>query len=206
MDIDFLEIGTSDVDTIVQVCDDNATGFSVEPIKYYLDKLPDKKNVKKINKAITGDKVKNSKIKIYYIPFDIIVSEKLPLFLRGCNRVNDYHPLHLELNLKQFVKIEEVDLINIGDFLLENDIRKIECLKIDTEGYEINILKGLFDYLSNLSDDYHPKKIIFETNTSGKEFINEVYDIINLFYKIRYKLVSSNIVPRQCTDTILKKI
>lgn len=84
-------------------------------------------------------------------------------------------------------------------------IRKIKTLKIDTEGYEINILKGLYNYLCKKSNDYYPDEIIFETNTSGIKFINEVNDIINLYYKIGYKLVYCNIIPFQCTDTLLKK-
>jgi len=205
IDLDFLEIGTSDVDTIIQECDDDTIGISVEPLKYYLDKLPNKKNVKKINKAITGDPI-NSKIKIYYIPFDTIINQNLPLFLRGCNKIGDYHPLHLEMNLQQYVKIEDVELINIGDFLMENNIRKIGHLKIDTEGYELNILKGLYNYISNLSYKYHPLEILFETNSTGEKFINDVNDMIELYRGINYELVYSNIIPRQCTDTLLKKI
>ena len=205
IDLDFLEIGTSDVDTIIQECDDDTIGISVEPLKYYLDKLPNKKNVKKINKAITGDPI-NSKIKIYYIPFDTIINQNLPLFLRGCNKIGDYHPLHLEMNLQQYVKIEDVELINIGDFLMENNIRKIGHLKIDTEGYELNILKGLYNYISNLSYKYHQLEILFETNSTGEKFINDVNDMIELYRGINYELVYSNIIPRQCTDTLLKKI
>ena len=205
IDLDFLEIGTSDVDTIIQECDDDTIGISVEPLKYYLDKLPNKKNVKKINKAITGDPI-NSKIKIYYIPFDTIINQNLPLFLRGCNKIGDYHPLRLEMNLQQYVKIEDVELINIGDFLMENNIRKIGHLKIDTEGYELNILKGLYNYISNLSYKYHQLEILFETNSTGEKFINDVNDMIELYRGINYELVYSNIIPRQCTDTLLKKI
>ena len=205
IDLDFLEIGTADVETLIQECDDDTVGISVEPLKYYLDKLPNKKNVKKINKAITGDPI-NSKIKIYYIPFDTIINQNLPLFLRGCNKIGDYHPLHLEMNLQQYVKIEDVELINIGDFLMENNIRKIGHLKIDTEGYELNILKGLYNYISNLSYKYHPLEILFETNSTGEKFINDVNDMIELYRGINYELVYSNIIPRQCTDTLLKKI
>lgn len=206
IDIDFLEIGTSDVDSIIETCDDNSIGFSIEPIKYYLDKLPNKKNVKKINKAITGDKNHNDKIKIYYIPFDVIIKENLPLYLRGCNKVEDYHPLHISLNVQKLVKIEDVELINIGDFLIENNIRSIKYLKIDTEGYDFNILKGLYDYLCNLTPIYYPSKILFETNTNGDKYINDLYDILHLYYNLGYIVVESVIIPNQCTNTLLIKI
>lgn len=54
IDIDFLEIGTSDVETLIESCDEDSFGISIEPLKYYLDKLPDKKNVKKLNLAVVG--------------------------------------------------------------------------------------------------------------------------------------------------------
>jgi FkbM family methyltransferase len=205
LDLDFLEIGTSDVDTLIEKCTDDTIGISVEPIKYYLDKLPTKKNVKKINIAITGDQISN-KIKIYYVPFDTIIKENLPLFFRGCNKVGDYHQLHIDFNIQHLVKIEEVDLINIGDFLIHNNIRKINHLKIDTEGYEINILKGLYNHISKLPEIYHPNEILFETNTYGVKFFNEVNEILTLYYNIGYELEYSNIIPRQCTDTLIKKI
>jgi hypothetical protein len=44
---DFIEIGTSDFDTLIETSDDKTVGLSIEPIKYYLDRLPERKNVKK---------------------------------------------------------------------------------------------------------------------------------------------------------------
>jgi len=34
------------------------------------------------------------------------------------------------------------------DYIIENDIESIDFLKIDTEGYELNVLKGFEEYLS----------------------------------------------------------
>lgn len=47
MDYDFIEIGTSNFDTLIQSADDNAKGISVDAVKYYIDNLPDKLNCKK---------------------------------------------------------------------------------------------------------------------------------------------------------------
>ena len=47
MHYNFVEIGTSDFDTLIEGADDEQVGLSIEPIAYYLNKLPDKKNVKK---------------------------------------------------------------------------------------------------------------------------------------------------------------
>lgn len=55
---DFVEIGTSNFDTLIEKADDNILGISVDIIKYYIDKLPNKKNVKKYNIGISDKKVK----------------------------------------------------------------------------------------------------------------------------------------------------
>ena len=47
MNVDFIEIGTSDFDTIIQLADDNTVGFYIEPINFYLDRLPNKPNCQK---------------------------------------------------------------------------------------------------------------------------------------------------------------
>lgn len=36
------------------------------------------------------------------------------------------------------------------DYMVENDIQHIDFLKIDTEGYELNVLKGFEDFLSKI--------------------------------------------------------
>lgn len=197
IDLDFLEIGTSDFDTLIEISDDRSIGISVEPIKYYQDRLPNKKNILKVNKAITGDSVINTKIKIFYIPLEIIIKENLPEWLRGCNKIGDYHYWHIKYNIQHLVKTEYVDLISIENFLKEKKIRKINHLQIDTEGHDVNILNGLYKYIINLSDDYHPTNIIFETNDNNHT--KEVDTILELYYNIGYTLVYRN------TDTYIKK-
>ena len=39
IDYDFIEIGTSDFQTLIEEASDEAIGLSVEPISYYLNKL-----------------------------------------------------------------------------------------------------------------------------------------------------------------------
>jgi hypothetical protein len=200
LDLDFLEIGTSNFSTLIETCDDDAVGMSIEPVKYYLYRLPNKKNVRKFNAAITGDRVSNAKINIFYIPEDVIIKENLDFFFKGCNKIGDYHPLHLRHGVTHLVKTEEVDLINIGEFLRKNKVRKIKFLQTDTEGHDINIMNGLYDYISNLSIDYHPNEIKFETNQYSTKA--EIDDVLNLYDKIGYVLVSRN----DDGDTIIRKV
>jgi hypothetical protein len=93
MNCEFIKIGTCDFDSHILTSDDNTIGVIVEPLKKYLDNLPNKKNIIKINKAISNY---NGKINIYHLPIEIIEKNKLPLWLKGCNSVNNYHPLVLK--------------------------------------------------------------------------------------------------------------
>ena len=50
--------------------------------------------------------------------------------------------------VKEKIIIEQIDF---KEYLLKNDIKKIDLLKIDTEGYELEVLKGLKELISNVS-------------------------------------------------------
>jgi FkbM family methyltransferase len=185
-DIDFIEIGTSNFRTIIENCDDNTKGISVEPISYYLNQLPNKKNVIKANFAITKNK-KDDYSDFYYIPEEIIIKNNLPNWFKGCNTINDYHPLHIKHNVINLVNIEKVKVLNIEELLEKYNVRKINFLKIDTEGHDVVILDGLYDYLLDKSLDFYPKKIQFESNEHTDYKL--VTDIIEKYVKIGYKLI-----------------
>ena len=56
-----------------------------------------------------------------------------------------------------FKKKQSTEIITLSDFVKMRNIEKIDLLKIDTEGYEYNILKGV-----NLTDLAHIDYIYFE--------------------------------------------
>ena len=41
-----------------------------------------------------------------------------------------------------FLEPQKIEIVNLSDFLLSTE-KKIDVLKIDTEGYEFNILRGI---------------------------------------------------------------
>ncbi len=194
MDFDFLEIGTSNFDTLIENASDNKLGISVEPIKYYLDMLPNLKNVIKVNAAITANRTDDN-VLIYYIPEDIIEKNNFNYWLKGCNSINDYHCLHVKFNLQEYVRKDIVPLLNIDELLINYNVRNIKFLKIDTEGHDCIILNGLFDYLENKQKIYFPNKIMFESNDHFNT--NDIDNIINRALNIGYKLQSRG------EDTIL---
>lgn len=183
IDYDFVEIGTSDFDTLIETADDNTKGISVDAVSYYIDKLPDKLNCKKLNVGISNV---NSTLDVYYIPEHIIIKYNLPGCLKGCNTINTYHPLHIKWGLTQFCKIDKVKVITTYELFYQNNVRNVKFLKIDAEGHDVIILNSLFSYIRNLPIIFYPNKISFETNSNSSEI--DVDKIIKLYCSIGYTL------------------
>lgn len=189
MKYDFVEIGTSNFNTLIESAGNNTVGISIEPILYYLNCLPNKVLVKKLNIAISPIN-KRELIEVYYIPENIINALKLPDWLKGCNSVGNYHYQHLQLNLQHLVVKNMIESIPIKDLFDENNITSLDYLKIDTEGTDADILSHLFIYLSDKPKSYFPKKICFESNSLTE--INKIKNIIQLYMSIGYKVVYSH--------------
>src|SRR6056300_1865184 len=71
------------------------------------------------------------------------------------------------------------------DYIISNNIQNIDFLKIDTEGYELNVLQGFEDYLENI------KIIQFEYGGTFLDNNTKLIDVINYleqkgFYKFSY--------------------
>ena len=104
-------------------------GLSVEPLKFYLDFLPEKKNVKKINVAISD---KNGMIDIYYVEPETIKNTNLPWFIKGCNSIGKPHPdtthhiKRLQLNESDIVKHQQVVVKDIQTLFTENNVDSID--------------------------------------------------------------------------------
>lgn len=191
MKYDFIEIGCSDFETLIQGDCSNKNGVSIEPIKYYLDRLPSKENVKKLNWAISNY---NGNIKVYYINEENMHKYNFPHWVRGCNSVNTYHKTVLNLvkqrNLPMDVfSVDEVQVHNFEYLYKFLDIKSIGFLKIDCEGHDPVIVNDLLDFCEkNIS--LLPSLIEFENNElSSKEDIEK---IVSRLHALNYKKVEIN--------------
>ncbi len=192
-DYDFIEIGTSSFNTLAEQMKESDKGLSVEPLLEYLDKIPES-NTTKVNCAITSNKISDS-IEIHFIPESVIIKHNLPLWLRGCNSIGKPHLLHEKHGLQKFVSKKKVPLMNIDDFLLGNNVHRVKFLKIDTEGHDLIILKGLFEWLKYLPITFYPLKIQFESNEHYTEV--EITNLIAESKLFKYEVESTG------HDTIL---
>lgn len=194
---DFIEIGTSDFDTEIQKKDDKI-GISIEPVKYYLDKLQDKQNCIKLNIGISDY---NGKCMVNYLSEQTIQKFNFPAWVRGCNTINYYHQTVSNLckdkgiNIESISEKDEVDVTTLYQIICKLNIDCFYFLKIDTEGHDVVILKKFYE---EIQDNFHlPHVIQFESNVLSKD--EDVNQVINLFSKKGYDLIEKNNI-----DTILK--
>lgn len=203
IDYDFIEIGTCDFDTLIETCSETDVGICVEPIKDYLNKLPAKTNVKKINKAISFDN-QEGWVEVYYIPESTLIENNLKLGLKGCNSINEYHPHHIKKKITHLVQTYKVEQISIETLLRENNVRKIKHLKIDTEGGDCFILKNLINYLKPLDRVFYPDKITFETNLLSN--YNLILETIEIYKENGYRVESTNNLVDDGNTVLIKEL
>jgi FkbM family methyltransferase len=196
---DFVEIGTSDFDTLLQSAYPGEIGLSIDPLQYYLDRLPSKPDVEKITAAISSV---DGTIKVYYVPLEHIQEHDLPDWVRGCNSVGDFHPTVSKVLQDrglstQLIQHIHVPTLSVKSLYEQKQIEGIKYLKIDTEGHDIIILRGFFEHCK-LHPDLFPLKIRFESNILIPS--KDVDEILALYFSVGYTLISRD------GDTVISKV
>ena len=193
MKYDFVEIGTSNFDTLLQTATEHTRGISVEPIQYYLDSLPSPAGVLKLKKAVSPAN-RFETLEVYYVPETVVQQHALPDWLRGCNSVGDYHFQHHALDIRHLVKRDQVECVPIGYIFERYDVTELDYLKIDTEGNDCAIMLHLYDYIKD--SGIRPRRILFESNELASPA--QVQLVISRFVGLGYNLVRSDY------DTVLE--
>jgi FkbM family methyltransferase len=162
----FIEIGTSDFDTLLQTATEDQRGLSIDPLQLYLDRLPTKPLVTKVCAAISNA---CGSLDLFYIEPATIQRLALPDWVRGCNSVGKPHATvvkslrSLGLDPDAIIRQQTVPMKNIETLFTEHEVTSVDFLKIDTEGHDCVILNNYIDYCER-----HPSlfasKILFETN------------------------------------------
>jgi hypothetical protein len=197
MKYDFVEIGTSNFDTLIETATDITVGISIEPIQYYLDQLPNPPRVTKLKCAVSRSN-RSETLEVYYVPEHLVHEHGLPDWLRGCNSIGDYHRQHHLLNVKHLVVRDQVQCVPIGTLFDQQNITELDYLKIDTEGSDCDIMLHLLDYLKTQPRNRWPRRILFESNELA---LPAQVELVNtLFVNSGYSLIRSDY------DTVLELI
>lgn len=177
-----------------------------ETIKLFLDKL----NIKRIYSFEASpvnfrvlkkntSKYQNDKVKIYNsglgekISSDFInqTLESSSSTMHNLNINSGYLKRKLKiLNIKKnskFFQKFKVEILTLDYFIKENNIDFIDLLKIDTEGYEFNVLRGLEQYSHKVNlvyFEHHYDDMIMKNYSFG--------DIHDLLKKMNFKMIKKS--------------
>jgi FkbM family methyltransferase len=135
----FVEIGTSNFDTLRHLCDKGWKGVMVEPIKITLDQIPDHENLIKVEGAIDKEMGVRTltKLKDEYFFRDDIDKDYL-----GMASLSPNAEL-LKEDFKQYIDQIEVGCVTFEFLMDQLGITEIDYLKIDTEGLDYDILNSI---------------------------------------------------------------
>lgn len=131
--------------------------YSFEPSKKNFQILSNKiKNIKKNNKEIFF-KLENSAVgnENKNVTYNYL-SESSSSTLKSLNEKSKYFRRKEKFFGKIKTEVQIVKQIHFFDYININNIKKIDFLKIDTEGYEYEVIKGLDKFI------YNVKMILFE--------------------------------------------
>jgi len=181
---DFIEIGTSDMQTLLET-GAGKRGLSIEPVHECLDRLPDVEGITKICAAISN---RDGWGEVFWVSLKDIEKYGLSGYLRGCNSLNSPHPTTMKelerFNLVRLLQKTPCRLISWPTLVKEYEVEAVDYLKIDAEGHDWVIV----DHIIDTGLFPRPNLISFECNwilSPGGEFmkthdrlIQEKYEFI----------------------------
>jgi FkbM family methyltransferase len=195
---DFIEIGTSDFNTLIQKAGPQTVGLSVEPLSQYLDRLPDKPRVQKVNAAASN---RSGSITIYYVPDSVRKEYDLPSWMKGTNSIGEPHKTVVRYLEKHdlpmsLIHRKKVKVMSVRNLFKAYGVGSVDFFKVDTEGHDVVIVNALIDLIKG-RPALRPHKIQFESNALSNR--DEVQKIATRLTELGYTVTTG----RQDTIAIL---
>lgn len=137
--------------------------------------------------------IDQDRLTLYHAAASVNVG-KMPLFVskdtNGCystleqSWVQDVYKQHWS---GEWIEVETFPLANLIKRLSKTQAVP-NCLKIDTEGHEVQVLQGLFN---GLSSQLHPKIIMFEFHTqpANLPLLDEAIKLLNQHHYTQFKYI-----------------
>lgn len=138
-----------------------------DPVNEFIEELKQNKNLNKTSYFNNFGLGEDNKQTYYYPKYQSFYDR-----INSCSFSDDANKILLEIKKGK-------------DYITNNNIKNIDFLKIDTEGYELNVLQGFEDCLENV------KIIQFEYGGTFLDNNKKLIDVINYlegkgFYKFSY--------------------
>jgi len=182
VDLDFIQFGIDENELYIN----KGTGIITEAVKFRFDKLLLDNNILKLNCAVTGENVVNNKIKVFYIPDEIINMKGLDNKFKCVSSIYSYHQDYLKDDLLNMVKSQWVNLYDIKTILRNYNIRKINKFIINSGYEDLSLINIIYELISNSNLENHPNEIrlitqdfnyLLENNNVANPFINLGYSV-----------------------------
>lgn len=198
MDYDFIEVGTSNFDTLAETAGEKF-GISVEPMVELIQEVKAGPNVKKIYAAIGNV---NKEVNIYYFDKENRIKHNLPEWFDSSSMIGGINPNIVRvLNERKLpldlVSTRKISMMTWESLYLAFDIEYVRLVKVDAEGMDIQIVNLLLDYLEK-ENLILPEEIQFEAR---QEMMDE-----KLLDKLLARLYDLNYATQKAgQDYICKK-
>ena len=138
----FIEVGTCDFDTLEKLAQNGWEGIMIEPIKHYFDKLVRYPQIHYENIVISES---NDEVEFQYIDPSLINTTDLN-WLKGIGCINgNTGPMLINKNLSIYKNCiqENIKSMTLNKLCEKYNVTRIDFLKIDVEGYDLNVLKTI---------------------------------------------------------------
>ena len=191
---DFIEVGTSDWGTIAQYCAGDVSGswlageiqrrdlrqcrgLCVEPVKAYLDALPNLKNVTKVCAAmdehsssgteflhfVAAEKI-DANMGRHYADLGDGYEVDVVWYAKSLSSLGQVRPdLKWMLWNADLLECRPCTVFNWADLCANYGVRSVEVVQLDCEGKDCAILRGILQYCSQHPEAY-PRIVQFELN------------------------------------------
>ena len=160
----FLDIGSSTGEFSISMAHIFPTVIGVEPL------------IHTYNQSLVHAKINNiSNVRFFNIALGEKKDKTKIYFPSGANKgiSKIISPEKLKNHIEQ-----EVLMLTADDLLTDNNIEKIEIIKLDAQGYEMNVLSGMKKILMDF------KPVILFDHVHKKENFSKILDIFPQSYKI----------------------
>ncbi len=170
------DVGADFGSTCINYAKKGWIAHAFEPKKKFCDILKNTKNIENlkifVNQKCVGDRELND--------MDFYISN----VSEGISSLTNFHNSHILSDYK-------VDIIRLDNYIIQNNIQDVEFIKIDTEGYDLFVLKG-FPF-----NKIKPKYILCEfEDLKSQDKLDYIWeDQANFLYELGYKIIVSEWYP-----------
>jgi len=146
----FIEIGSCYFDTLHYLLNEGWTGYMIDPVGEYLDKIPNHPNLTKIEAAVTAQRLhKTPSLELTYVTEQHYknFNEQSKKEFHGMGSTQPFRTCILSGKIGNYndgdVATKVVPAISLNWLIDYFKIPKIDLLKIDTEGADFDILASI---------------------------------------------------------------